>query len=176
MVVMGIPFSVHRHRRRQNYAALEEEAMDREAMMPRQVDHEALPGVYDPMGGGDDGDNEYVPLLAVRRQRVWDEERFQEDPSIVEVAMTFSGVGGKAIMPLEEHDEFEESNGDDEEPILGMTPWSSACHGCAEEKEHDDDDDGESLAVDEFMAFGLPTFRGVRGGLNGSIACSTRPC
>ena len=79
-----------------SHAALEEEAMDREAVMPRLVDHEALPGVYDPMGGGD-GDYEYVPLLAVRRQRVGDEERFQEDPSIVEVGMTFSGVGGKAI-------------------------------------------------------------------------------
>lgn len=44
-------------------------------------------------GGGDGYD--YVPLLAVRRQRVREEERFAEDPAVVEVGVLFlDGQGG----------------------------------------------------------------------------------
>ena len=135
----------------------EEEVMDREAMMPILVNHYSLPGVYDPMGGGD-GEYEYIPIIALRRQRVGDDERFREDASVVDIALTFSDLGGKAVLPLDDDDEFEE-NGNDEDPILAMTPWdaSSVCSG-ARQEEHDDAEAADiDSHADGFLSFGLPT-------------------
>jgi hypothetical protein len=109
---------------------------------------------------------EYIPIIAVRRQRIGDEERFREDPGIVEVGLTFSGMGGgQVVMPLEEIDEFEEE--EEEDPILGMSKWDAQL-GCGVKEEpssHDDEfDHGEEDEFanvsneNEFMTFGLPIF------------------
>ena len=46
------------------------------------------------------------------------EERIHEDPSMIDVAMSFTGLEGKPVLPLEEEDEFEESQNDDEDPFF----------------------------------------------------------
>ena len=113
---------------------------------------------YDPMVGG--GEYEYVPILAFRRQKVGEEERFKEDPGMVELGLTFSGLNAVAnssgiksqhqnhqscnnsahnttVMPLEEVDEFEEEQQDDD-PILGMSSWNVS-FGCQKGGEVQDD-------------------------------------
>jgi len=63
--------------------------LNREVMMPLLVECEELPGIHGPIGNGD-GDYEYVPLIVLRRQRrVGEEVRVHQDPSLVDVAMTF---------------------------------------------------------------------------------------
>eukprot|EP00979_Chaetoceros_neogracilis_P008665 scaffold1922_cov291-Chaetoceros_neogracile.AAC.8 len=49
-------------------------------MMPLLVECDELPRIYDPMDSGD-GDYEFVPLVALRRQRFGEEERSTWGPS-----------------------------------------------------------------------------------------------
>ncbi len=153
----NLSFSVHATSMAQDEA---------DALMPRLVDGELSAGLYNQVAGG--GDYEYVPVIAVRRQRVGDEERFHEDPGIVDVALTFGGLDGShVIMPFEEIDEFEEQ--EEEDPILGMSKWD-AQFGCREtnetQRDHEHDEFNQDLTDDfdkipgrddhDFMAFGLP--------------------
>jgi uDENN domain len=66
---------------------------------------------------------EYIPVLVTRRQRVGDEERYHEDPAVVDLAVTFRDSKGDVILPqmLEAEDD------DDKEMefnILDISPWS----------------------------------------------------
>lgn len=71
-------------------------------------------------------DDEYmfVPILAIRRQRIGEEERFHEDPAIVEIAVTFADEKGRPILPYEEVDPFEEDDDDAGTMLLGKSDWS----------------------------------------------------
>lgn len=67
----------------------------------------------------------YIPVLAIRRQRVGDEERYHEDPAIVELAVTFFDRDGLPVLPRESCDW--ESNDEDEGDtfnVLGKSKWT----------------------------------------------------
>lgn len=68
----------------------------------------------------------YVPILAVRRQRCDDEERYHEDPGVVDVAITFCDSNGNAMLP----DFGEDEDGEDDQDessfnLLNKSKWSS---------------------------------------------------
>jgi hypothetical protein len=50
----------------------------------------------------------YIPILALRRQRTGDEERYHEDPGVVDVSVTFCDSGGNPVMPDETDDDEDE--------------------------------------------------------------------
>jgi hypothetical protein len=57
----------------------------------------------------DDEDYVYIPILAIRRQRVGNEERYHEDPAMAEIAVMFRDAEGIPVLPAEElDDEFDE--------------------------------------------------------------------
>jgi len=62
-------------------------------MMPLLVESDELPRIYDPMDSGD-GVYKLVPLVALRKQRFGEKERFQKDPSMIDAAMSVTGLGG----------------------------------------------------------------------------------
>ena len=60
-------------------------------------------------------------------------------------------------MPLEEEDEFEESQNDDEDPISGMSAWvSSNKFMDSDGNTEEEDDTDETRHDEELMAFGMP--------------------
>eukprot|EP00536_Pseudo-nitzschia_multiseries_P012747 jgi/Psemu1/209578/e_gw1.504.17.1 len=74
----------------------------------------------------------HVPILAVRRQRIGDEERFFEDPALIDVSVTIFDERGRAVLPSEEYqfmteEEMMEDENDDGEKIemklLHKTKW-----------------------------------------------------
>ena len=67
----------------------------------------------------------YIPVLAVRRQRLGDEERFHEDPAIVEMAVTFCDMEGYPVFP-EEDQEDDEGEGEGTFRILGKSSWTAS--------------------------------------------------
>ena len=74
----------------------------------------------------------YIPIIACRRQRIGDEERYHEDPAIVEMAVSFMDVQGRPVMPsTEENYNFDEDDGADDDEggafsVLGKTSWTVA--------------------------------------------------
>ena len=76
---------------------------------------------------GNDNSFVYVPIVAVRRQRVGEDERFHEDPGMIDIAMTLSNHDGSYIVP--DDDEFDEFDTNDEEEvdeILGKSKWTAS--------------------------------------------------
>ncbi len=73
----------------------------------------------------DDEEYLYVPILAVRRQRIGEEERFHEDPAIIEIAVTFADGIGRPVLPYEEVDPFEEEDDDAGTMLLEKSAWSA---------------------------------------------------
>jgi hypothetical protein len=134
----------------------DEENLHREAMMPLLVECDELPRIYDPMDSGD-GDYEFVPLVALRRQRFSEEERFHEDPSMIDVAMSFTGLEGKPVLPLEEEDEFEESQNDDEDPFSGRSTWGPSNDVLELDTNEEDAEYEEAPNEEDVLAFGMPS-------------------
>ena len=66
----------------------------------------------------------YIPILAVRRQRIGDEERYHEDTAIVDLAITFSDGKGP-VMPDETIYDFDEMVAEEEGVVslLGKSEW-----------------------------------------------------
>lgn len=66
----------------------------------------------------------YIPILAVRRQRIGDEERYHEDAAIVDLAITFSDGKGP-VMPDETILDFDEMVEEEEGVVslLGKSEW-----------------------------------------------------
>ncbi len=56
-------------------------------------------------GDNDDDSHIFIPILAIRRQRIGDEERFHEDPSIVDIKATHLDAGGLIPTMSEEDDD-----------------------------------------------------------------------
>jgi uDENN domain len=96
------------------------EVLDPNAYMPNLLDVDNLPDLshvttYDQYL--------YVPLLAFRRQRVGNEERYHEDSAVVDMAVSFRDVSGDPVLP----DVL--GNDDDEDEtfnILNTTNWTCA--------------------------------------------------
>jgi hypothetical protein len=66
----------------------------------------------------------FVPVLAIRRQRVGDEERYHEDPAVVDLAVMFSDQDGNAVLPSDDPDH--NTDGEEEEDgfsLLSKSPW-----------------------------------------------------
>jgi DENN (AEX-3) domain/uDENN domain len=74
----------------------------------------------------------YIPIIAIRRQRTGEEERYHEDPGIVDLAVSFCDKAGMAVLPKEQ-DEYMDNVilEDDEEEfsLLSKTPWLVALEG-----------------------------------------------
>ena len=80
----------------------------------------------------DRNDYLYVPLLAVRRQRIGEEERFSEDPALIDVSVSIFDERGQAVLPSEEYqfmteEEMMEDENDEVEQVgtklLHKTKW-----------------------------------------------------
>jgi hypothetical protein len=79
---------------------------------------------FDYLGDHMDGDGEflYVPVLAIRRQRTGNEERFLEDPALVDVAVSFRNNEGNAVLPAEDVYVMGDDFDDDGDDSLGKKP------------------------------------------------------
>lgn len=80
-----------------------------------------LPKIMEPISSDDTF--LYVPVVAVKRQRAGTEERYHEDPAIVDLAISFSDHVGSIVLPFDD-DEEEEEEGTFH--VLAKTNWS--CH------------------------------------------------
>ena len=90
---------------------------------------DALPAMYDPLGSAGDGATfEYVPVIAIRRQRVSDEERYHEDPAIVDMGISFLDTNGIPVVPNEDDmdDDDEEEEDSNNSGILTKTNRSAS--------------------------------------------------
>jgi len=67
----------------------------------------------------------YIPVLAVRRQRTGEEERFHEDPGIVDVTVSFCDRAGMALLPREEEESWDDMVEENEEEfsLLSKSSW-----------------------------------------------------
>lgn len=97
------------------------EVVDPTSFIPRLLDLDDLPNIPSTIAGDR---FVYIPVLALRRQLVGDEERYHEDPAVVDVAVSFRDVCGDPILPavLTTDDEGD----DDVFSIMNTTPWSCA--------------------------------------------------
>lgn len=74
----------------------------------------------------------YLPVLAVRKQKTTDEERYHEDPGVVDVCVSFCDKAGTAVMPQEQDDFMDDIMMDDSEEefsLLSKTSWLVAKDG-----------------------------------------------
>lgn len=94
--------------------------LDSGEYMPRILS-EPLPSLAQMMSNEDFC---YIPILAVRRQLVDDEQRYHEDTAIVDLAVTFDDGSGRPVMPsmLEGFDDEDDDEGNFH--IFGRTAWS----------------------------------------------------
>lgn len=70
----------------------------------------------------------YIPVLAVRRQRFGEEQRFHEDPALTDIAVSFCGRDGHAVMPCESQEEDDEEAEHGNFSMLGQSSWSPSLH------------------------------------------------
>jgi hypothetical protein len=98
----------------------------REKMMPSIMSQNDMSSLQQQKAIDDDV-YEYVPIIAVRRQRAGEEERFHEDPGIVDIEISLSQNSIVAFPGDDdgEDDEFEE-NEDDDDDISGKPPWTTS--------------------------------------------------
>jgi hypothetical protein len=77
-------------------------------------------------GSSSDGRYEYFPVVALRRQRCGDDERFHEDSAVTDLSLSFMDQWGNFILPEETDDgEDDDENEDSFQDYLKMTPWST---------------------------------------------------
>lgn len=133
--------------------------IDREVYMPSIVNYDKLPGMDNILRSYEECDYEYIPMIAFRRQRVSEEERFHEDPSIVDLGLTFSDVTGKAVLPPDD-DTYDVEQTEGEDLLMKISSWNDAA--CLSSKKGDysrvlsDEDENDSQKNDDIRAFGLP--------------------
>eukprot|EP00980_Cylindrotheca_fusiformis_P021569 scaffold8420_cov120-Cylindrotheca_fusiformis.AAC.1 len=72
----------------------------------------------------EDEDYIYVPILAIRRQRVGEEEKFKEDPAIVDIAVSFWDSDGDFVMPAEDSGSFDDESSSDDF-LVQKTEWEA---------------------------------------------------
>ncbi|GKY97442.1 hypothetical protein MPSEU_000702700 [Mayamaea pseudoterrestris] len=110
-------------------------SMNADALFPKIISNQAMTATA---FNGDDDDGQFyiVPVLAVQRQRVDDEERFHEtDSAIVELAVSFADQKGEAVLPLDGSDD-DEDDGEDNDGVFNVlrkTMWRVAQRDTARE-------------------------------------------
>jgi hypothetical protein len=136
-----------------SFASQHETGISLETLMPMIVKENSLPGSFD-LSERRRCKYEYIPLLLIRRQKVGNEERYHEDPSIVDLGITFIGLDGNPVMPVdEEEDDEEQKNSLD--PVLGMSSWMTAM--CSEKiQESSENCNAENYTNDISVIFGTP--------------------
>ena len=100
-------------------------AVDPAEVLPRLVGAAGLPDIEDSNEGTSNHNFVYIPILAVRRQRMGDEERYNEDAGLVDLTISFADNQGEPVLPDDTHvddDEDEEDEGTFR--LLGKTTWS----------------------------------------------------
>lgn len=68
----------------------------------------------------------YVPILAIRRQKVGEEERFKEDPAIVDITVSFWDEKGQPMPPSNEAEDEDDDDVGFGLRILQKTDWETA--------------------------------------------------
>ena len=74
----------------------------------------------------------YVPVLAVRKQKTGEDERFHEDPGIVDVSVSFCDRAGVAVLPQEQDDLSDDmmvDDNDEEFSLLSKSSWLVISNG-----------------------------------------------
>jgi hypothetical protein len=95
------------------------EVLDPISFVPRLLDVDELPSISSTTSSDR---FVYIPVLAFRRQRVGDEERYHEDAAIVDVAVSFRDASGDPILPATLVNDDEEE--DDVFSLMNTTPWT----------------------------------------------------
>ena len=98
------------------------ERMDPREYMPRILS-EPLPSLAHMLSNEDFC---YIPVLALRRQRTDDEERYHEDPAVVDLAITFDDGCGNPVLPTSYEGFDNDSDNDGNLTLLGRSDWSSS--------------------------------------------------
>jgi hypothetical protein len=95
---------------------------DLDAFMPKLLP-EQLPDVSEMQ---EHDDYVYIPILAVRRQRTGDEERYHEDPGVIDMSVTFCDTGGNAVLPdgFDADDDFSNDQDEGSFNLLNKSKWS----------------------------------------------------
>jgi hypothetical protein len=98
------------------------EAADLDVVMPKVLP-EQLPDVTEMQ---EHDDYVYIPILAVRRQRTGDEERYHEDPGVVDMAVTFCDASGNAVLPdgFDADDDCADDQDEGSFNLLNKSKWS----------------------------------------------------
>ena len=98
------------------------EVIDPTAFLPHLVDENDLPPILE-LERNDV--YSYIPVLAVRRQRVGEAEQYHEDPAVTDMAVSFLDEEGSVVLPEESWNEDDED--DDESSPLKTSAWQSGC-------------------------------------------------
>ena len=96
--------------------AFENDDVDPTILLPKQMDGSSTAWV-------DDRQFCYVPIVAIRRQRLGEEERYHEDPAIVDLSVTFLDRRGLPVLPQENDNDDEEEEEEGTFQLLGISKW-----------------------------------------------------
>ena len=125
----------------------------KEKILPKLVPSTASPPSPSDFGYIEDEEFLYVPIVAIRRQRVSDEERFHEDSAIVDIGVTFCDRMGLPVFPDDTIDDEEiDDEGDGAFSVLSKTPWK-----LAPSQSHNDGDYSMSARFPQQLPGGLGT-------------------
>jgi len=130
------------------YKSKENNEVKEDVFAPFLIPCDSLPDIH--YTGKSNDAYEYFPVIAVRRVRVGDEERYREDPGVVDIEVTFSKLDGNPVIPIEEEVDDDE-NSDIEDIILNKSSWSVSrvAHVFSRSDELQDD-------AKPYTALGLP--------------------
>eukprot|EP00956_Cyclotella_meneghiniana_P020336 scaffold35701_cov46-Cyclotella_meneghiniana.AAC.2 len=105
----------------QQYFASQEIIPD-PTVIPSLVPWNAVPSPFnnDATTNNNSGEHVYIPILAVRRQRIGEEERYHEDPAVVDIMLSRLDSNGQIIPPIPQHEE--DDNDEDDNNKNHMTP------------------------------------------------------
>lgn len=102
-------------------------------VIPSLVPWSAVPSPFNSdVTANSSGEYVYIPILAVRRQRIGEEERYHEDPALVDIQLSRLDSDGKSP-PVQDDEEDDDENNSHTTPmmqhgihpsILKKSPWT----------------------------------------------------
>jgi hypothetical protein len=109
---------------------------------------------------------DYIPILAVRRQRVGDEERYREDPAAVDITLSFLDRAGRPKMyglgegSDDDYEDDEEDEAGVAVSVLRKTGWKASADvtlsSRRREQERSQNQDGQAYSLSPNDLLGLP--------------------